>query len=144
MKSKRIERWACLLSEYRLDIKYVKGTEHNDVDCLSRAPVGSPDEGLERCVFLVLPVDTDEWIGEYTDEESMNLLNNPQDTYVLDGVIYNKDKQLYVPVKFRSGFINAAHDSHLAGHGGVKATIENLMKDYWWPTLANERLRSSL
>lgn len=37
----QLARWGILLSEYNMTIRYVKGGEHKDVDCLSRAPVES-------------------------------------------------------------------------------------------------------
>lgn len=37
--SKRLERWALILSEFDYDVKYVSGKTHHDADCLSRAPV---------------------------------------------------------------------------------------------------------
>lgn len=40
----RLRRWAILLSEYDFDIRYVKGNQHCDVDCLSRAPVDSAED----------------------------------------------------------------------------------------------------
>lgn len=37
--SARLRRWSILLSEFDFTIKYIKGSAHQDVDCLSRAPV---------------------------------------------------------------------------------------------------------
>jgi len=67
----RVARCAIALSEYDFDILHVKGKCHEDVDCLSRAPVKSgEDEFLENSLSIrekpnvmgglrVLPVDVD-------------------------------------------------------------------------------------
>lgn len=52
-KNPRLRRWAILLSEFDFSIRYVKGQLHNDVDCLSRAPVDTAeDEYLEGKVLV--------------------------------------------------------------------------------------------
>lgn len=52
-RNARVERWALALSEYDYEIVYQKGKLHEDVDCLSRAPVAASDnENLEPIQVL--------------------------------------------------------------------------------------------
>lgn len=84
----RVARWAIALSEYDFEIVHVKGKCHEDVDCLSRAPVDTPhDDYLEHLLSvtesrtvgasqqapLATPVDKRAWLN-YEDEESARLL----------------------------------------------------------------------
>lgn len=39
----RLKRWAAIPVEFDYEIYYIKGTDHADIDCLSRAPIGPPD-----------------------------------------------------------------------------------------------------
>lgn len=41
-KTDRLKRWAAILAEYEFKVEYIKGSLHQDVDCLSRAPVTLP------------------------------------------------------------------------------------------------------
>lgn len=44
--SPKLVRWALVLSEFNFEIVYTKGSLHEDVDCLSRAPVDNPIDDL--------------------------------------------------------------------------------------------------
>lgn len=52
--SDRLRRWAIILQEFNFDIRYVKGTLHSDIDCLTMAPVdGEIDSYLEDRVLAL-------------------------------------------------------------------------------------------
>ena len=42
--SARLRRWAIVLSEFDFEIVYTKGKLHQDIDCLSRAPVNNEND----------------------------------------------------------------------------------------------------
>jgi len=75
--SPRLRRWAVLLKEFDYDVVYTKGSLHEDIDCLSRAPVDDPDSyKLDDKVYALLPapIDADAWISLYVDDESKRFL----------------------------------------------------------------------
>ena len=53
-----------------------------------------------------------------------------------DGTITFKDR-VYVPIdkKLRGDIISQHHDTPLTGHYGRFKTVENITRDYWWPTI---------
>ena len=53
-----------------------------------------------------------------------------------DGTLTFKDR-VYVPYdkKLRGDIISQHHDTPLAGHYGHFKTVENITRDYWWPTI---------
>jgi hypothetical protein len=139
----RLRRWAIVLSEFDLHIKYTKGGLHRDVDCLSRAPVNNEDDDfMEDKVYRVfVPDDEKSWVLDYEDnEEAQKLLDKARfatDGYkTINGVLY-KNQKLYVPEQRREEILKQAHGSHLGGHGGVRVTKNKLM-NYHWPSLAED------
>lgn len=71
--SPRLCRWALLLSEYDFSIVYINGRLHQDVDCLSRAPVPDVDEEmlLDKCLVALQITPDAQWkIQTEQDEEA--------------------------------------------------------------------------
>lgn len=150
--SPRLRRWAVLLSEFNFSITYIKGKLHNDVDCLSRAPVDqSEDIYLEEKVLVciprienscvVLPLDIKKWKeASEADEEAKNhyvKARARQKGYkTMHGLLYYEDK-LFVPPLFRKDILIEAHDENPSSHGGVKETLQRL-SNYWWPALPKD------
>jgi len=56
-----------------------------------------------------------------------------------DGTHTFKDR-IYVQIdkKLREDIIHEHHDSPLAGHPGQHRTAELILRDYWWPRIAND------
>lgn len=137
--SPRLKRWAIVLSEFDFEIKYTAGNLHNDVDCLSRAPVDNEtDEFLENRVYaIVRPVDIDNWKDLYTDEDATELAKKDYNLSSKEEVLY-KDNKLYVPVSRRRELMEEAHNNN--GHGGQLVTLRKL-DDYWWPTLREDLIK---
>lgn len=141
----QLARWGVLLSEYNMTIEYVKGGKHEDVDCLSRAPVESSSDRLDEIIvyiFILLPVDTNEWLDAYANSvEAQALLqkaeNNEDEVTTIDGILY-KENKIYLPTNMRSAILRKNHDDLMAGHGGRKATLERLQTNYWWPTIMSD------
>lgn len=138
----QLARWGVILSEYHMKIQYVKGEDHKDVDCLSRAPVGQAPDRLDDViiyVFMLLPTNTSEWIDAYSNSvEAQALLQKAEkdedNIRTIDGVLYH-DNKLYVPSSLRKAIIEKSHDDLMAGHGGQRATISRVQSEYWWPTM---------
>jgi len=152
--SPRLRRWALLLSEFDFTIKYVKGALHNDVDCLSRAPVDENtdiyledklltvnDLQKEETVAVTRPLNVKEWaqLSEQDEEAKPHFEKARQRKKgykIIEGALYYEDR-LFVPKVKRTGIITESHDEEPACHGGFRATIERL-RSFWWPNMAQD------
>ena len=138
--SARLRRWAIVLSEYDFEIIYTKGELHQDIDCLSRAPVDdATDSLLERSVYTVTtPMDTADWISSYSDSQSRELFQKAYDREdklrLINDIIYYEDL-LYVPMNKRDELIRLTHNSNMNDHPGTEATTAKLKENYWWPKM---------
>lgn len=137
--SARLRRWAIILSEFNMNVKYTKGNLHKDVDCLSRAPVNDEcDNYLDAKVYVVhVPNDLEQWKQSYDEEETPGVLadaeNNRNNYKLRNGVIYYRDK-LYAPLTQRQELMKKAHSSIEGGHGGIRVTA-NKLKHFYWPDM---------
>lgn len=134
--SPRIRRWALLLSEYNFDVVYTKGTQHGDVDCLSRAPVDNAfDTYLEdRVNTVIVPRNKFEWIRDHDNEESKAILQKTRekkDGLRLSFDVVYKGTSIYVPPPRREEALKDAHQA--AGHGSIASTVDRT-SSMWWPT----------
>lgn len=138
----RLRRWALILNEFNYDIVYTKGSLHQDVDCFSRAPVNNEhDEYLDDKLLVVTrPADTDSWLEAYDDEESQLYYNlalaGEKNCKLVNDIIYVESK-LYIPANKRQQILKESHDSTIAGHGGLEATMRR-MDEFWWPNMLTD------
>jgi transposase InsO family protein len=51
------------------------------------------------------------------------------------GLLFYDDK-LYIPASVRLTVMTSRHDSCVAGHLGVRKTLDLIQRDYWWPGMA--------
>lgn len=141
--SPRIRRWSIILSEFDFNVVHSKGNLHEDIDCLSRAPVDDPiDPYLDDKVFNILsPLDPDDWRSAYDDAESKEIVEKAKaglDKFrLLNDIVYLGD-QLYIPLPMRQEAIAENHSAPVAGHGGVEATVKRLSALVWWPNLRSD------
>ena len=59
--------------EFQFKVVYRRGKLHQDVDCLSRAPIPDDDYLEDKVLSIVRPLNPLEW-GQYNDDESKELL----------------------------------------------------------------------
>lgn len=139
--SPRLQRWAIVLSEYDIKIRFTKGNLHEDIDCLSRQPVeDGTDSYLDKIVYtMYIPEDLEEWTELYNDPEIEKLIeesNSPISDYKMkDKLLYYKNR-LYVPSTKRQSLTKQAHGV-LTAHGGSRVTSMKL-KDVFWPEMQKE------
>lgn len=151
----RLNRWRWILQEFDFEVIYTKGTMHSDVDCLSRSPINDEiDDFLDDRVMTTYctaaavglatqatPVNRNEWREiQNTDEEAKKFATKAKhrrDGYkYVEGLLY-KNNRLYVPELKRKSLLEASHNSPIAAHGGIKATLSRL-DAFWWPTLSKD------
>ena len=126
--SSRLRRWAIIFSELYFKIIYIKGQDHKDIDCLSQAPVSAElDPYLEDKIYMVLPLNIDDWRSNYSDDQSQDFLrkaiNGNNDFPMKEGIITRYDRT-YVPSSKRLEMLSEFHPLN-ARHGGIADTIYN-------------------
>ena len=80
--------------------------------------------------------------GYQDDEESKKTLDTLslgkklEHFWLEQGVVWFKQKRMLVPKgKLRLALLKECHNGPVAGHHGVKPTLAELMKNYYWPNL---------
>ena len=83
--------------------------------------------------------------GYQDDEESKKTLDTLRLGKKLEhfrlerGVVWFKQKRMLVPKgKLRLALLKECHDGPVAGHRGVKPTLAELVKNYYWPNLRDD------
>ena len=83
--------------------------------------------------------------GYQDDEESkktldMLRLDKKLEHFRLEqGVVWFKQKRMLVPKgKLRLTLLKECHDGPVAGHRGLKPTLAELVKNYYWPNLRDD------
>ena len=134
--SRRQARWMLLLSNYDLEIKHLKGTL-NPAD----APSRRPDFALGAIQTLEEGGELKNSIKELLASDSKGiaildrLAKGPLSPWTLQDGLLLHDGLIYVPEhpSVRLRLLREHHDSPLAGHYGVKKTLELLTRTYFWP-----------
>lgn len=148
----RLARWAIILQEHDLDIKYIKGTAHRDVDCLSRAPVQPVDSTDEGALFInTLQEKQPEWWAEYHEQDSLAMrisksyadgaTDEYTDAFVMmdEDLIYTRDNKLYIPKYRREDYILNYHVNGEDGiHFGKRSTYNRAKNDVYWPGMKRD------
>ena len=126
----RLMEWSMKLSMYTFEVKYRKGSENEEADCLSRNPIDEAGE-MEDCLKIVNLVNLED-IREETLKENKKI----KKSYMEDGIIYRKDpyfKRIYVPKTLRRKLIWDLHKEYC--HIGVKQMVLLMSKRYYFENL---------
>lgn len=91
-------------------------------------------------VFIITPLSVDNCVDNYKESEDILFLekamDKTDDVHLINNLIY-VDEKLYVPVNKRELILEESHDSNIACHGGVDATL-NRMKSFFWPKMIDD------
>lgn len=90
-----------------------------------------------------MPVDTEKWLKDCQDDELITRLEERFKAgepafKSINRMIYTRDGRLCVPKCRRDEIIRLHHSGSLTGHPGVKGTIEQIERKYFWPELAED------
>ena len=140
----RLARWQLYLQQFDFSISYVKGKHNPVADCLSRdktvVNVGAV-KTLEVLVPRKIKLPIKDWKKQQgKDLHIQELINNPKAPYMVsNGVLYRlKDddnkKRIVLPEHLTERFIQEAHSSTEAAHGGVRKTCYHL-RGFWFSGL---------
>ncbi len=145
--SRRQVRWWELMHAYDFRIEYIKGI-HNPADALSRNPLHYRGVALTGCVFSHLApvkVASVPFLDEIVKHTAVDpwFVSRAASRMKLTedgGVFYTRAGQIVVPssVDLKHTILQEAHDSKLAGHRGVKATLKSLAMTFWWPNMHDD------
>ena len=70
--SPRLYRWSLLLSKYDFNIQYIRGGLHQDIDCLSRAPLEDADPYLSEKVLAMPQLKKSQVLASRTEVFKVN------------------------------------------------------------------------
>jgi RNase H-like domain found in reverse transcriptase/Reverse transcriptase (RNA-dependent DNA polymerase)/Integrase zinc binding domain/Ty3 transposon capsid-like protein/gag-polyprotein putative aspartyl protease/Zinc knuckle len=150
----RLARWAMYLQAYNFVIIYRKGTNHQNVDALSR-----PVIPIIAAQVLETDEDTAKVLDPFDDSNLLYYLQHRQHTngvskrqckrieklaqqyQLTDQLYYRRDinAPIYrytVPIKAkRHGIIETAH---LLGHFDTITTLHRLQEEYFWPKMTQD------
>lgn len=154
MTSARLLRYAAFLSSFNYSVKFKKGDENKNVDCLSRSSIKelqtSTDQIIgnevneiyhekifhissEEITFLTIKAETEK------DQELtkiVKLLQNKREDSeftLINGIIF-RGERVYIPSSLRSKILAEIHDTHL---GMTK--MKQLSRRYvYWPGIDND------
>ncbi|CAM6099004.1 unnamed protein product [Calypogeia fissa] len=111
-----------------MSIQHVEG-KYQLADALSRMPTINNISTIQV---------TDGWWDTLVqaikeDKEIQEAINDKQVSLV-HGVTV-KDAKVWIPAdsSLRTSILSEAHDTPVAGHLGVRKTIDQLQRAYWWP-----------
>ena len=132
-------RWADVLACFNVDLIHKPGRDNVVPDALSRRQelriIFTGESSLMRKIRE----------GYQDDEESKKTLDTLRLGKKLEhfrlerGVVWFKQKRMLVPKgKLRLALLKECHDGPVAGHRGVKPTLAELVKNYYWPNLRDD------
>ncbi|CAM6112330.1 unnamed protein product [Calypogeia fissa] len=131
--SKRQVRWAEWRQRFHMSIQHVEG-KYQLANALSRMPT------INNISIIQV---TDGWWDTLVqatkeDKEIQEAINDKQVSLV-HGVAV-KDAKVWIPVdsSLRTSILSKAHDTPVADHLGVRKTIDQLQRAYWWPHMTRD------
>lgn len=141
---RRLAHWALILQKFDSDIKYIDGSRHADVDCLSRSPIDNHYSVEERCVFpiaLIIPANENEWqelCHKDAKIQAIKQLHRLGDNKYkhINGLIYTSSGQLIVPDGEYNNIIKLNHDA--AAHPGQSETVKRIERNYYWSSIKED------
>src|SRR5277367_5264678 len=162
--NRRQARWLSEMQDFHFTLHHIPGKANSKADILSRRPgfergVNDNDDIILLPDTLFSTTDTNEpFLLQQIEHQltpiaylecivrTRNNLDKGIEKMIDKGDIRWQDNEdgtlmfknrVYVPLdkNLRGEIISQHHDTPLAGHYGHFKTVENITRDYWWPTV---------
>ena len=154
MTSARLLRYASYLSGFNYTLKFKKGNENKNVDCLSRAPLknfkSSADIAIGNevhaiCAQSILQISSPEITAETIKLETKkdsglskiksDLLKTSNDSEftLVNGIIF-RGERIYIPSSLRTKVLEELHETHL----GITKMKQLARRYVYWPNIDKE------
>ena len=134
--NRRQVHWSQILGAYNFKIIHRKGRLSTKPDALSRRPdlrLGpqTPPPSMLPAKMFVSAAHTQ----DTTNTQTTKPATSPEH------VLLDKHNKMVVPPKLRLGIMQSRHDSPMAGHMGVRKTLDLIQREFWWPGMAKDVIR---
>jgi len=143
MKAKapaRLVRWALRLAEFDFSIKYKKGSENSNADCLSRLITADTSEATEQIsVIRADPMPAANWLEEQRKDPELQLIISKLEEgqscppFTLEKQLLYHDDQLAVPLKFVERILTEYHNKN--AHLARNRLLEIMKARFFWPKM---------
>jgi hypothetical protein len=148
--SGRLARWSLRMQEFEFVVEYKSGKKHLDADGLSRlGETGGHTTGEDEYSPMIIgKLEALSFVDDaYMSKIKLSLENGEKASIVenfkvVDGVLYKrnpfaagKDWLLVVPMDSRGVVLEECHDSPMAGHLGIRKTLDRVRARFFWPGL---------
>eukprot|EP00210_Caulerpa_lentillifera_P000116 g111.t1 len=149
--SGKLSRWATIISEFDIEMRYISGTKNVVADGLSRLKNSKEksfsDDELD-CLYLdpkwsdwpahiAKYLITGSWPSDLSKQECKRLAKRLQQFHIINGELYKRQKdgdsiRYLGDHKERQLLIKWAHKF---GHFKLEKTVSRIMKRGWWPSI---------
>ena len=140
--SNRQHRWYERLQDYVFDFEHVAGMDNKAADALSRAPdyyISALEIAGASSVDATLGLREIAAVGEGDDEyreeqEKIHKGEGPEGWQVIQDITVEQGGRMVLPRDkgLRARAILEAHEPPFCGHLGVKKTLEQVSRTWWW------------
>jgi hypothetical protein len=125
----RLMRWTLKLSEYEYEVVHKPGKMHLNAD------------GLSRKVRLTRVIGAEDVLSSQSGDAECGEWKSKRNFVEIEGVLCrrtNGGNRVVLPSDLRDDVIRQCHEHALSGHLGVRATVDRVAQQYWWPSIRRD------
>lgn len=136
----RLARWGLILQDFNIDVKYMKGSQMQHVDALSRYVSLLEEQLVPEVAAEFLPGLTEaEVIQEQAKDEWCTVMSSKPTFHTLESGLVTKiikgKSKVVVPRSLKRKVLELYHDSDMTGHLGIDQTYKRISKIFYWQNI---------